>query len=158
VQLPLVSGLAGHNFLVLVDPDWKVVGELHGQAADPRGDPKPIGNMPQDRLKPFEYPEAHFYRRDYAQVELASGDQAAIMNLWNAGRAAGAKMKELDIQYPWMWDIHRGYPHDRSGDGRTFLYYSGQGHPSGFEKRCFGFRIRSISRCARRCDRSPLLQ
>jgi hypothetical protein len=82
--------------------DGRVVGELHGLATDAEGHSKPIGNLESDRLKLHEYSEQQFHRPDFAQAELASGDQATIMNLWNAARAAGAKMNELDIQYPWM--------------------------------------------------------
>jgi len=60
--------------------------------------------MPDDRLKSTEYPgdiHSPFYDSQYVQEELASGDQATIMNLWNAAKAASAKMDERDIQYPW---------------------------------------------------------
>jgi hypothetical protein len=50
-QLPLLGGLAGHNFLVLIDPAGKIVGELHGLATDAEGHPKPIGHLPSDELK-----------------------------------------------------------------------------------------------------------
>ncbi|MBR0754860.1 hypothetical protein JQ604_21955 [Bradyrhizobium jicamae] len=48
------------------------------------------------------YDNRHYYQPDFAQAEVASGDQAGIMNLWNAARAARAKMDARDIQYPWM--------------------------------------------------------
>ncbi|MBR0754859.1 hypothetical protein JQ604_21950 [Bradyrhizobium jicamae] len=40
VELPLVAGFAGHNFLVLIDPNGTVVGELHGLATDAMGNSK----------------------------------------------------------------------------------------------------------------------
>jgi hypothetical protein len=109
-QLPLLNGIAGHNFLVLLDPNGEIVGELHGMARDAKGKLKSIGNMPDDRLKSAEYPgdiekppiNGPLYQPHFAQAELASGDQATIMNLWNAAKAAGAKLNERDIQYPWM--------------------------------------------------------
>lgn len=110
LEAPVIGRFAGHNFLVLLGPNGEIVGELHGMARDAKGGIKPIGNMPDDRLKSAEYPgdierspfDGPAYRPDSAQAELASGDQATIMNLWNAARAAAAKMDELDIQYPWM--------------------------------------------------------
>lgn len=101
-QLPLIGGLAGHNFLVLLDPNGKVVGELHGLATDAEGHPKPIGNLPSDRLKSHSYNQTTYYDPEQAQTTLASGDQAKIMNLWTAATAAGNKMDGRDIHYPWM--------------------------------------------------------
>ena len=56
-QLPLIGGVAGHNFLVLLGPNGQIVGELHGMARDVEGNIKAIGNVPDDRLKSAEYPE-----------------------------------------------------------------------------------------------------
>lgn len=99
-QHPLIGGLAGHNFLVLIDPNGKVVEELHGLATGADGRPKPIGHLPSDELR--GYVDQHFYRPDYAQAELASGDQAEITKIWNAGRAALDKINARSLHYPWM--------------------------------------------------------
>src|SRR5262249_28386651 len=101
-QLPLVGGLGGHNLLVVVDPDGRVIGELDGLATGADGKVKPIGYLPSDRLKIYPYPGANFYRSDFARTELASGDQTTIMNLWNAARAAGESINALDLQYPFL--------------------------------------------------------
>jgi hypothetical protein len=99
-ELPLLGGIAGHNFLVLIDPNGKAIGELHGLATDTEGHAKPIGNLPSDRLKGHD--DKRWYRPDFAQAEVASGDQAKVMNLWNAAAAARAKMDTRDIHYPWF--------------------------------------------------------
>lgn len=99
-QLPLLGGLAGHNFLVLIDPAGKIVGELHGLATDAEGHPKPIGHLPSDELKGYD--NKHFYQPDFAQTELASGGQAEIMNMWNAGKAVLGKIDARSLHYPWM--------------------------------------------------------
>ncbi|QOG17260.1 hypothetical protein [Bradyrhizobium sp. SEMIA] len=99
-QLPLIGGLAGHNFLALIDPDGNVIGELHGLATGADGLPKPIGHLPSDELR--GYHDQHFYKPNFAQTELASGDQTEIMKRWSAGRAVLDKINELNIHYPWM--------------------------------------------------------
>lgn len=99
-ELPLLGGIAGHNFLVLIDPNGKVIGEFHGLATDAEGRAKPIGNLPSDTLK--GHVDRRWYQPDFAQAEVASGDQAKIMNLWNAAAAARTKMDALDIHYPWF--------------------------------------------------------
>ncbi|UWU79656.1 hypothetical protein N2603_14685 [Bradyrhizobium huanghuaihaiense] len=99
-QLPLIGGLAGHNFLALIDPDGNVMGELHGLATGADGLPKPIGHLPSDELK--GYHDQRFYKPNFAQTELASGDQAEIMKRWNAGRAVLDKINARNIHYPWM--------------------------------------------------------
>jgi hypothetical protein len=83
VQFPIIDPvfggrIAGHNFLVLIGPNGEPVGELHGMARDAEGKAKPIGNMPDDRLKSTESPgdiekyfRRPFYRSHYAQEELA---------------------------------------------------------------------------------------
>jgi hypothetical protein len=99
-QLPLIGGLAGHNFLALIDPDGNVIGELHGLATGADGRPKPIGHLPSDELRGYD--DQHFYKPGFAQAELASGDQADIMNRWHAGRAVLDKINAHNIHYPRM--------------------------------------------------------
>jgi hypothetical protein len=101
-QLPLVGGLGGHNLLVVVDPDGRVIGELDGLATGADGKVKPIGYLPSDRLKIYPYPGANYYRPDLTKAELASGDRTTIMNLWSAARAAGERINALDLQYPFL--------------------------------------------------------
>ncbi|MBR0814906.1 hypothetical protein JQ544_25480 [Bradyrhizobium diazoefficiens] len=100
VELPLLGGIAGHNFLVLIDPNGNVISEFHGLATDAEGRAKPIGNLPSDRLKGHH--DKRWYQPDFAQAEVASGDQAKIMSLWNAAAAARTKMDARDIHYPWF--------------------------------------------------------
>ncbi len=100
VELPLLGGIAGHNFLALIDPKGNVIGEFHGLATDAEGRAKPIGNLPSDRLK--GHVEKRWYQPDFAQAEVASGDHARIMNLWNAAAAARTNMDARDIHYPWF--------------------------------------------------------
>jgi len=100
VELPLLGGIAGHNFLALIDPNGNVIGEFHGLATDAEGHAKPIGNLPSDRLKGHD--DKRWYQPDFAQAEVASGDQARIMNLWNAAAAARTNMDARDIHYPWF--------------------------------------------------------
>lgn len=99
-QLPLIGGVAGHNFLVLIDPDGNVLEELHGLATGADGLPKPIGHLPSDELR--GYHDQRFHKPNFAQTELASGDQVEIMKRWNAGRAVLNKINERNIHYPWM--------------------------------------------------------
>jgi hypothetical protein len=95
VELPLLGGIAGHNFLVLIDPNGNVISEFHGLATDAEGRAKPIGNLPSDRLKGHH--DKRWYQPDFAQAEVASGDQAKIMSLWNAAAAARTKMDARDM-------------------------------------------------------------
>lgn len=99
-QLPLIGGVAGHNFLALIGPDGNVIGEFHGLATGPDGNPKPIGHLPSDELKGYD--DRHYYEPNFAQTELASGDQAEMMKRWNAGKAALDKMNARNIHHPWM--------------------------------------------------------
>ncbi|HXH43580.1 MAG TPA: hypothetical protein VNK51_07015 [Bradyrhizobium sp.] len=94
-QLPLIGGVAGHNFLVLIDPDGNVIEELHGLATGADGLPKPIGHLPSDELR--GYHDQRFYKPNFARTELASGDQAEIMKRWNAGMAVLDKINVRNI-------------------------------------------------------------
>src|ERR1700744_6079031 len=88
-QLPLIGGIAGHNFLVLVGPDGRVVDELNGLATDEDGNVKPIGYLPTDKLKYFSDPGGRYARPERFKAEVASGDRATVTQLCNAAKAAG---------------------------------------------------------------------
>lgn len=49
-QLPLIGGIAGHNFIAVLDPNNRVIHELNGLATSKDGEIKPIGYLPSDKL------------------------------------------------------------------------------------------------------------
>ncbi|CAM2145160.1 protein of unknown function [Pararobbsia alpina] len=55
VQLPIPFGIAGHNMLVLKDPNGNIIGELDGLATGSDGSIKPIGYLPSDTLQVYSY-------------------------------------------------------------------------------------------------------
>jgi hypothetical protein len=52
----------------------------------------------------------YLYDNDQPQVEIASGDQASIMNLWAAARASGDQINSLNLRYPPMGFIPPNSP------------------------------------------------
>ncbi|MEW6346969.1 MAG: calcium-binding protein [Pseudomonadota bacterium] len=101
-QLPLVGGVAGHDLLVLVDPDGNVIGEIDGLATGSNGQIKPIGYLPSDRLMTYTYSQAMYYSPNEAQVVLSSGSEDEIMSQWNAAVAAANEINQLNLPYPFM--------------------------------------------------------
>ncbi len=76
-----VAGAGGHNLLVLKDPNGNVIGELDGLATSASGEIKPIGYLPTDTLKVYQYDQATYYSDSQPQALVASGSQAQILNL-----------------------------------------------------------------------------
>ena len=102
VQLPLLGGVAGHDMLVLKDPDGTVIGEIDGLATSSSGSIKAIGYLPSDTLQVYAYNGPQYYYSTYPQTVLASGSEADITSMWNAGLAAGSAINDLDLPYPFM--------------------------------------------------------
>ena len=101
-QLPLIGGLGGHNLLVLKDDQGNVVKELDGLATGADGAVKPIGYLPSDTLKVYEFNAATYYAPGEAQVTLQSGSQADIMKVWNAAETCATAINAKSLSYPFL--------------------------------------------------------
>ena len=101
-QLPLVGGIGGHDLLVLKDSNNAVIGELDGLATGANGQIKPIGYLPSDTLKVYDYNQPTYYSSSEPQALVTSGTQAEIMAKWDAALAAAAAINSESLSYPFL--------------------------------------------------------
>jgi RTX calcium-binding nonapeptide repeat (4 copies)/Haemolysin-type calcium binding protein related domain len=117
-ELPVV-GAGGHYYLTLVDDKGNLVSEMHGLATSSDGESRPMGStLLGDTIKYYEFNQLHpnvddngvqyrggsagwsgYYDKNQPSEVIASGDQQAIMDLWNKARAAGEAINQQDIGY-----------------------------------------------------------
>lgn len=111
VQLPIVGvsqghGIAGHNFVVMLDDQNRVVSELQGLATkeqcDENGNPieKPIGLLLSDRLKVHEKDGPYFYQPHYPQQVVFEGSKEEVEAKWRLGQMALVDINRQDLHYP----------------------------------------------------------
>lgn len=109
VQLPIVGGLAGHNFIVLFDDKNQVIGELHGLATKKQcnefnePDIKPIGYLLSDRLKFHEIDPTQrqpFYKNTYPKEIVFEGTKDEVIAKWEAAIGTGWAINRQDLHYP----------------------------------------------------------
>jgi Ca2+-binding RTX toxin-like protein len=121
VQLPLLWGVAGHDFFVVLDNNGTPVRELHGLATDPTTNrPTEMGILPWttrlegwDDKRLIDVPNSDgklppkgtywsYYNTDgsQTQVTLFSGSAAEVFNRWDAAVACEAAVNAKPPYYP----------------------------------------------------------
>ncbi|MFN4237867.1 MAG: hypothetical protein ACK4FZ_11600 [Vogesella sp.] len=101
-QLPLAFGLAGHNFLVLLDGNAYVVSEVNGLAIGRDGSVRAVGWRPGDRLRAVVSSGACYYRADLGQAVLYAGPRQAAMDLWLKAEEKACAINTLALKYPFL--------------------------------------------------------
>lgn len=101
-QLPLISGLVGHNFLVLLDSDAKVVSEINGLAIGNDGSVRAIGWRRSDQLRVVVSEGACYYREDLSKMELYSGPTQTVKHLWHKAEAEALVINHMTLNYPFL--------------------------------------------------------
>ena len=82
-QLPLLGGIAGHNFIAVLDPNNRVIHELNGLATSKDGEIKPIGYLPSDKLYVYNEKEVKgfFYNSSQNQEVVFEGNYKDVYNI-----------------------------------------------------------------------------
>lgn len=101
-QLPLIGGLAGHNLIVVKDPLGNVISEFNGLAVDANNQIKPIGYLPSDKLKVFEFNQATFYDATQAQQVVFSGTLEQVTARIQAAEQCAIQMNNNNMSYPFL--------------------------------------------------------
>jgi hypothetical protein len=101
-QLPLAFGLAGHNFLVLLDGNAHVVSEINGLAIGRNGSVRAIGWRPGDRLQVVVSSSSCYYRATSGQAVLYVGPRQAAMRLWLKAEEKACAINALALKYPFL--------------------------------------------------------
>lgn len=105
VQYPIV-GVAGHNFVVMLDDQNRVVSELQGLATKEQCDEygnyreKPIGFLLSDRLKAYNMNTKYMYEPHYLQQIVFEGTKAEVEAKWQLGQMALVDINQQDLHYP----------------------------------------------------------
>ena len=101
-QLPLIGGMAGHNFVVVLDPHNRPIHELNGLATSKDGKIKPIGNSPSDKLYVYNEKGAKgfFYKSSQNQAVVFEGSYEEVMHKFNLGYEIGQEINRRNPSYP----------------------------------------------------------
>ena len=117
-QLQFPGGVAGHDLLVVLNPQGQPIKELDGLATGSDNLPTPIGILPwTTRLKVWDnvalesVPDsqgnlpapgkwASYYDVSEPQTPIYSGTEADVLNRWDAALACGADINALNLYYP----------------------------------------------------------
>lgn len=99
-QLPIVVGMAGHNFIALRSSGGHLLAEMHGLATGADGRIKPIGWLRSDRLLVYERPLAFFDRPGIVRCPVFSGTAEQASALWARARMAMHLLNERNGPYP----------------------------------------------------------
>lgn len=103
MQHPLVLGLAGHNYLVLRNPENTIVQEFHGLATDnTTGEWKYIGANKTDVLMVWKFDGSKKYlaEKRFPGIILAEGDEQKIRTLWEQADSCKDIINKKRILYP----------------------------------------------------------
>src|SRR5882724_11758117 len=102
-QLPLVLGLAGHDLIAVLNPAGKVITEFDGLATSASGAIKPIGYLPSDTLKVYEFTGQTYYSSTESQAQLASSTSLpGIQPYINAMTTCKNDMNAENLSYPFL--------------------------------------------------------
>lgn len=99
-QYAIAGGAAGHNLFVLMDDSGKVLKEMDGLATAADGSIKPIGYLPSDQLKFYNFDGSYLYSPDQNQQAVAEGTAQQMLNMWGAAADCGNAMNALNLSYP----------------------------------------------------------
>jgi hypothetical protein len=100
-QYPLLR-VCGHNLLVLVDEAGTVIAELDGLATSKKGAIKPIGYLPSDRLKAYQFTGPYLYRHQQPKAVLYSGCRVQVEKRWQAAVRGKEAINDLALAYPFL--------------------------------------------------------
>lgn len=103
MQHPLVLGLAGHNYLVLRNPNETIIQELHGLATDSTtGEWKYIGADKTDILTVWKFDGSKKYlaEKRFPGIILAEGDEQKVRTLWEQADACKNIINQKKLSYP----------------------------------------------------------
>ena len=105
-QLPLIGGMAGHNFVVVLDSHNRPIHELNGLATSKDGKIKPIGNSPSDKLYVYNEKgaEGFFYKSSQNQAIVFEGSYEEVMHKFNLGYEIGQEINKRNFSYP-KWGL-----------------------------------------------------
>lgn len=105
-QLPLIGGMAGHNFVVVLDSHNCPIHELNGLATSKDGKIKPIGNSPSDKLYVYNEKgaEGFFYKSSQNQAIVFEGSYEEVMHKFNLGYEIGQEINKRNFSYP-KWGL-----------------------------------------------------
>ncbi|GLK88267.1 hypothetical protein [Pseudomonas turukhanskensis] len=98
-QFPLLR-LFGHNLLVFVDATGTVIAELDGLATSKTGSIKPVGYLPSDRLKVYQFSASYLYRHQQPRVVLYKGSRLEVQQRWAAALRGKDAINALGLAYP----------------------------------------------------------
>ena len=98
-QFPLL-GLFGHNLLVMLDATGTVIAELDGLASSKTGRIKPVGYLPSDRLKVYQFSTAYLYRHQQPRVVLYKGSRLEVQRRWAAALRGKDAVNARGLAYP----------------------------------------------------------
>ena len=101
-QLPLAFGLAGHNFLVLLDGNVHVASEINGLAIGQNGSVRAIGWRLGDRLRAVVSSGSCYYQEGLGQAVLYVGPRQAAMRLWLKAEEKACAINALALKYPFL--------------------------------------------------------
>lgn len=103
-QLPLIGGIAGHNFIAVLDPNNRVIHELNGLATSKDGEIKPIGYLPSDKLYVYNEKEVKgfLYNSSQNQEVVFEGNYKDVMDKFNLGYAIGKEINKHEFTYPFF--------------------------------------------------------
>ncbi len=103
-QLPLIGGMAGHNFVVVLDPHNRPIHELNGLATSKDGKIKPIGNSSSDKLYVYNEKGAKgfFYKSSQNQAIVFEGSYEEVMHKFNLGYEIGQEINKREFPYPML--------------------------------------------------------
>lgn len=98
-QFPLLR-LFGHNLLVRLDETGRVEAELDGLAAGKTGTIKPVGYLPSDKLKVYQFTAAYLYRHRQPRAVLYKASRAEVERRWAAALRGKDAINALNLGYP----------------------------------------------------------
>lgn len=100
-QFP-VAMLFGHDLIALLDADGRLLREANGLATSRQGRIKPIGYLPSDRLKVYEFSAPALYRAQQRQLTLCTGSWEEVSRHWRVLRAAASALNARHLRYPML--------------------------------------------------------
>ncbi|AZY52246.1 hypothetical protein ACLQ9F_11860 [Bordetella avium] len=98
-QFPIALAF-GHNLLVQTDGNRGLLSEVDGLATSKSGTIKPIGYLPSDQLKVYEFSRPYLYRSIQRQVIIFSGESIEVERRWLALRDGLHAINTLNLPYP----------------------------------------------------------
>lgn len=105
IELPIIGKVAGHNFIVVLDPNNRPIHELNGLATSKNGEIQEVGS-PSDKLLVYNEQEAKrkFYHPSQNQEIVFEGSYEEVMHKFNLGYEIGQEINKRNFSYP-KWGL-----------------------------------------------------